>query len=91
MLAKSLRSQSERPPPSPPLPTPRADRHYAPPPILSCGLSDAEGFDLNCLRQGRRKEHRDWGHHESMAWKATEAETLIVFFYKVFIIINFMQ
>ena len=56
-------------------PSQRADRRYVTPPILLCGLSDAEGFDQNCLRQGRREEHRGWGHHESMALRATEAET----------------
>ena len=45
-----------------------------------CGLSDVAGFDQNCLRQGRREEHRDWGHHESMAWRATEAETFYFLF-----------
>ena len=52
-----------------------SDRHYVPPPILLCGFSDVEGFDQNCLRERRREEHRDWGHQESMAWRATEAET----------------
>ena len=61
----------------------RADRHYVPPPILLCGLSDVEGFDQNCLRQGRREEHWDWGHHESVAWRATEAETFLFFIYAV--------
>ena len=68
MLAKS-RSQTEWASPQ------RADCRYIPPPILLCGLSDVEGFDQNCPRQGRREEHRDWGHHESVAWRATEAET----------------
>ena len=75
MLAKS-RSQTEWASPQ------RADRRYVPPPILLCGLSDAEGFDQNCPRQGRREEHRDWGHHESVTWRATEAET---FFYFIFL------
>ena len=72
MSAKS-RSQTEWASPQ------RADRHYVPPPILLCGLSDVKGFDQNCLRQGRKEEHRDWGHHESMAWRATEAETFYLF------------
>ena len=59
----------------------RADRRYVPPPILLCGLSDAEGFDQNCLRQGRREEHRDWGHHESVARRATEAESFFIFIF----------
>ena len=54
-----------------------SDRHYVPQPIFLCGFSDVEGFDQNCLRQRRREEHRDWGHQDSMAWRATEAETLI--------------
>ena len=79
MLAKS-RSQTESTPtpgpPSPPPPPhrhPRADRHYFFPPVL-CGLSDVEGFDQNCLRQGRREEHRGWGYPDNMTWRATEAE-----------------
>ena len=76
MLAKS-RSQTEW------ASLQRADRSCVPPPILLCGLSDAEGFDQNCPRQGRRREHRDWGHHESVAWRATEAETLFYFIYAV--------
>ena len=32
----------------------RADLRYVPPPVLLCGLSDAESFDQNCLRQGRK-------------------------------------
>ena len=75
MLAKS-RSQTEWASPQ------RADRRYVPPPILLCGLSDVEGFDQNCPKQGRREEHRDWGHHESVAWRATEAETFFLFFFK---------
>ena len=74
MLAKS-RSQTEWASPQ------RADCRYVPPPILLCGLSDVEGFDQNCPRQGRREEHQDWGHHESVTWRATEAET---FFYFLF-------
>ena len=27
--------------------------------IEVCGLSDVEGFDQSCLRQGRRQRHRD--------------------------------
>ena len=73
MLAKS-RSQTEWASPQ------RADRRYAPPPILLCGLSDVEGFDQNCPRQGRREEYQDWGHHESVTWRATEAETFYFFF-----------
>ena len=73
MLAKS-RSQTEWASPQ------RADHRYVPPPILLSGLSDAEGFDQNCPRQGRREEHRDWGHHESVTWRATEAETFFFFF-----------
>ena len=73
MLAKS-RSQTEWASPQ------RADRRYVPPPILLCGLSDVEGFDQNCPRQGRREEHWDWGHHESVTWRATEAETFFFFF-----------
>ena len=72
MLAKS-RSQTEWASPQ------RADRRYVPPPILLCGLSDVEGFDQNCPRQGRREQHRDWGHHESVTWRATEAETFFFF------------
>ena len=49
MLARS-RSQTEWASPQ------RADCHYVPPPILLCGLSDVEGFDQNCLRQGRMEE-----------------------------------
>ena len=41
-------------------PLQRADCHYIPPPILPCALSDFEGFDQNCLRQGKRHEHWDW-------------------------------
>ena len=74
MLAKS-RSQTEWASPQ------RADRRYVPPPILLCGLSDVEGFDQNCPRQGRREEHRDWGHHESVAWRATESETFFLSFF----------
>ena len=72
MLAKS-RSQTEwaSPPPRPQ----RADRHYVPPSIFLCGLCDVVGFDQNCLRQGRRKEHRDWDHHENMAWRARKTRT----------------
>ena len=73
MLAKS-RSQTEWLSPK------RADRRYVPPPILLCGLSDIEGFDQNCPRQGRREEHQDWGHHESVTWRATEADTFFLFF-----------
>ena len=73
MLAKS-RSQTEWVSPQ------RADRHYIPPPVLLCGLSDVEAFDQNCLGQGGREQHRDWGHHESVAWRATEAETFNFFF-----------
>ena len=76
MLAKS-RSQTEWASPQ------RADRRYIPPPILLCGLSDVEGFDQNCPRQGRREEHWDWGHHESVAWRATEAETFLFIIYAV--------
>ena len=43
--------------------------------------SDVEGFDQNCLRQGRREEHRDWGHHGSVAWRATEAEAFFKFLF----------
>ena len=75
MLAKS-RSQTEWASPQ------RADRRYVPPPILLCGLSDVEGFDQNCPRQGRREEHQDWGHHESVTWRATEAETFFLSFFK---------
>ena len=33
---------------------------------------NVEGFDQNCLRQGRRQEHWNWGHHDpEMAWRAT--------------------
>ena len=32
----------------------RADRRYVPPPIFLCELSDVEGFDQNCLKQGRK-------------------------------------
>ena len=53
----------------------RADRHYVPQPILS----NIEGFDQTCLRQERREEHWDWGHHESMAWRPTEAETFFIY------------
>ena len=74
MLAKS-RSQTEWASPQ------RADRRYVPPPILLCGLSDVEGFDQNCPMQGRREEHRDWGHHESVTWRATEAEIFLIFFF----------
>ena len=74
MLAKS-RSQTEWASPQ------RADRRYVPPPILLCGLSDVEGFDQNCPRQGRREEHQDWGHHESVTWRATEAETFYFLFF----------
>ena len=74
MLAKS-RSQTEWASPQ------RADRRYVPPPILLCGLSDVEGFDQNCPRQGRREEHQDWGHHESVTWRATEAETFFIFLF----------
>ena len=74
MLAKS-RSQTEWASPQ------RADRRYVPPPILLCGLSDVEGFDQNCPRQGRREQHRDWGHHESVTWRATEAETFFSFLF----------
>ena len=42
--------------------------------------SDVEGFDQNCPRQGRREENRDWGHHESVAWRATEAKTFFIFY-----------
>ena len=53
----------------------RADRHYVPPPILLC---DVEGFDQNCLRRGRRQEHRDWGHHDrGMAWRATVSKLVL--------------
>ena len=72
MLAK-LRSQTEWASPE------RADRCYIPPPILLCGLSDVESFDQNCPRQGRREEHWDWGHHESVAWRATKAETIFIY------------
>ena len=71
MLAKS-RSQTEWVSPQ------RADRHYVPPPILLCGLSDVEAFDQNYLGQRRREQHREWGHHESVAWRATEAETFVI-------------
>ena len=76
MLAKS-RSQTEWASPQ------RVDHRYVPPPILLCGLSDVEGFDQNCPRQGRREEHRDWGHHESVTWRATEAETFFLFFFNL--------
>ena len=76
MLAKSW-SQIEWASPQ------RADRRYVPPPILLCGFSDVEGFDQNCLRPGMREEHQDWGHHESVAWRATEAETFFNFIYAV--------
>ena len=56
-------------------PLQRADHQY-----ILCGLSDVEGFAQNCLRQGRRQEHRDWGHRESIACRATEAETVAFFF-----------
>ena len=36
-----------------------SDRHYVPQPIFLCGFSDVEGFDQNCLRQGRREGHRE--------------------------------
>ena len=52
MLAR-LRSQTEWASPQ------RADCHYVPPPILLCGLSDVEGFDQNCLRQGRMEETKN--------------------------------
>ena len=45
MLAKS-RSQTEWASPQ------RADRRYAPPPILLCGLSDVEGFDRTAPGKG---------------------------------------
>ena len=58
-------------PPPPPLHT---HTHQSP---QLCGFSDSEGFDQNCLEQGKRQEHEDWGHCQSMAFRATEVEKTI--------------
>ena len=55
----------------------RVDRHHVPPATLLPGLSDVEAFDQNSLGQWREQEHRDWGHHESMTWRARRAETIL--------------
>ena len=80
MLAKSPRSQTEWASPPPP-PTQSRPPLRPSTPLMWTLWCWYQGFDQNCLRQGRRKEHRDCGHHECMAWKATEAETLISNFY----------
>ena len=54
-----------------------AARQWLCPPTNPPVAAVIEGFDQNCLRQGRRPEHQDWGLHGSMAWRATEAEPFV--------------
>ena len=70
MPPTDAKSGSERP-------LQRSDCHYVPLPILLCaGLTDADGFDQNCLNRARRKARSPrQGHLEIIAWRASEAET----------------
>ena len=38
-------------------------------------VSDVEGFEQNCSRQGSRQLCQDWGQHDCTAWVATESVT----------------
>ena len=53
-------------------------RHHVPPPILLYGLSDIEGL-WSELPRVWKEAGTDCGHHKSMAWRATDAETILFY------------
>ena len=58
-------------------PLPSSVNHAPLTPSSPFTLRCCKGFDRNCPRQGSTQKHCDAGHHEAMASRAAEAETIV--------------